>query len=134
MAEKRNGGVQCYLPVLVIVLMALAACVNGEAEQMTANAHTVGQVGSIMLVADATQPTGSKVIVATFRFHSGGVDPGEVLVAFGSANVPRTEANDFKLSLVDVGSIALTEYGIWNPRRVVVENEGLVETEEDFTT
>ena len=99
-------------------------------QEKPASAPTRGQVGNITLVESTAQVGGDKVIVATYLFRAMAVEPKEAMVAFGSSKIPRSEAKDYQVILVDHQGNVLAQYGIWNPRKLVVEKQGLVENPE----
>jgi hypothetical protein len=115
----------------IFLLTALLGCAGTTGiKEKPAEAPIVGQVGSILLVQDTNTAGGDKVLVATYLFRAGQVQPREAIVTFGSGKVPRSEAGDFRLQLMDRQGKVSAEYGIWNPRKVVVEKQGLAEVPE----
>jgi hypothetical protein len=107
-------------------LAIVAACAR-QSKENPPGAGPVGQVGGIQLVGDTGRGAGEKVLVATYRFDSTGVRPGEAIVAYGSGRLPRSEGGAYRLQLVDAQGTALAEYSIGDPRRVVVEHQGVVQ-------
>lgn len=118
-----------WRPVAVCVfLAAVAGCARNTSQP--SGAGQTGQVAGILLVRDPAQGTGDKVIVASYRFTAQGVEARETMVAFGPANLPRTDASEFRFQLIDRQGAVRAEYGITDPRKVVVEQQGLVEVPE----
>ena len=110
---------------------ACAGCATGAGPQGMKDTSTAtpprGQVANIMLVDRPDQAQAEKVILATFLFTAAAVQPKEAMVTFGPARTPRSEAGDYRLRLIDQQNRVLSEYAIWDPRKVVVERQGLVE-------
>ena len=116
------------LAALVAILVACGGCASGDgkSEGRPANAPEQGMVGSVVL-HEPPPVQGNKVILASFAFTATGVTVVDTLVAFGSGGVPRSEANHYRIALIVGSGNKAFEYGIFNPRRQVVEKEGLVE-------
>ena len=126
--------------LLVLLAVLLVSCVGQEARQMSSkdqmakcvsqNAFPktsqppIGQVGSILLVDKRTQVLpGQKVFVAAFQFQEGKIKTQQVLVAFGTGKTPQSQQCDFWFELVDVKNGVLARYGIWNPRKVIADEQ-----------
>jgi len=120
--------VRSLAALLPILLVGCAA--TGRVQEKPAEAPRTGQVGNIMLVDNTARTSGDKVIVAVFHFAPDRVYSREVIATFGPNRPARTDARDYVFQLVDRQGRVITEYGIWNPRKVVVEKQGVVETPE----
>ena len=129
MLDPHIAAARCAAVVSAAVLVLVAGCAAPPKEQPVA-APQSGPVGGILLVRDPSQGQGPKVIVASYVFRAGSVQAQPALVAFGAARPPRSDGQDFRVRLVDAAGAALSEAGFFNPRRVVVERQGLVEVPE----
>ena len=86
----------------------------------------LGQVGDILLTKSPQQVGGAKVIVASFTFTAQGVQPGPVVVSFGSPTTPSFATADYQMELVTASGEKLASYAIPDPRVTVVEHQGIV--------
>jgi hypothetical protein len=112
------------------LLVFLATGCGARPSGQPAAAPNVGQVGGIALVRDLSEASGQKVIVATYAFRATGVQALGAMVAFGSGAAPRLDDYHFRIRRVDGLGAILNEYGIWDPRKAIVEKQGLVEVPE----
>lgn len=137
--------------LLVLLAVLLVSCVGQEARQMSSKDQmakcvsqsvlkmtdkpSIVQLGNILLV-DKSSPVlpGQKVFVATFDFEKGKIEAQEVLVAFGTGKIPYSQQCDFWFELVDGEGKALARYGIWNPRKVIAEADGIAEADKQRKT
>lgn len=86
-----------------------------------------GLVGNILLVEELDQAGSDKVLVASFLFKPDRVEPRDIIVTYGAANPLNSDFHDFRFTLVDEHRRQLVTIEIWNPRKVVVEQQGIVE-------
>lgn len=123
-------------PVIVVILCAAWSCSmpacgarqqNPDEPGHAVDAGTTGQVGGIAVMEGGSPDAGSTVVVASYRFDAAGVHPREAVMAFGAANPPRSDGADYTFQLVGGQDRALAQFAIMDPRRNVVEEEGLVE-------
>jgi hypothetical protein len=112
------------------LLVFLATGCGARPSGQPAATPNTGLVGGIALVRDLSEVSGQKVIVATYVFRSAGVQPLGALVVFGSGETPSLDDYHFRIRLVDGMGTVLSEYGIWDPRKAIVEMQGLVEVPE----
>lgn len=128
-------------PAIAMLLFATASCsMPGCAAQQSegtrsdprqeVNAGTTGQVGGISVVEGGNPEAQPIVVVASYRFDRNGVHPREAIMAFGAGNEPRSDGADFRFQLMGAQDRPLSEFGVMDPRRAVVEEEGLVENPE----
>jgi hypothetical protein len=114
----------------IALALMLAGCVTDEVRERPASAEEDGLVGTIRLVVELRELPEEKTLVAAYRFAANTVEPIEARVVPGAGGMPRTESGDFRIVLLDRDGQALREYGIRNPRRLLVERHGMIETPE----
>lgn len=117
--------------VLIAILLTAIVALTGYAprkrlEEKPAAAPEVGEVGGIVLVADRNQRPGTKVIVATFVFRSDAVTPRDVVVTYGAGAAKGSPEKDYSIRLISVDGRTLSEHTISDPRKAVVEKQGVV--------
>lgn len=113
--------------------LTVIACAGRQTEPREpgpVGAGESGMVGGIQLVRDPVLTGGGKVVVASYRFAADGVQAREAIVAFGATNTPRTDTTEFTFQLLGAQDRVLAQFGTLDPRRVVVEQEGLVQQPE----
>jgi hypothetical protein len=121
-----------------LLLLLLASCVacsgpsaKGRPPGALGKVRTDGQagprVGNIALVEDIHEDGQAKVIVGAFVFGRDDVTPAAVNIDFGSAPMVPSDARELTVDLIDERGGVLAVHGFRNPRKVVVERQGLVE-------
>ena len=118
------------LAALLAGLLMVAGCAQAGRGERLATADSPGTVGNIRVGVDGGRAEARKVVLVAFRFSSEGIEAQEVRVAHGSTSRPHADRHDFRLALVDAQQRRLEEYDIWDPRRVAVEKQGLVQMTE----
>ena len=115
---------------VVTIMAALAGC--GSLGQLLERHESLesGQVGGVWLADDATTTARDKLVVASYRFTANRIDVLESRLIPGAAKVPRSDGGDFRVVLTTTEGEILAQYAIRNPRKVVVEHKGLIETAE----
>ncbi|MGK2962234.1 MAG: hypothetical protein ACSLFK_08820 [Gemmatimonadaceae bacterium] len=116
-------------PVPLVVMLLVSACGVRQPEEerpRPVGADETGMVAGIQLVRDPAFTGGGKVLVASYRFAAEGVQAREAIAAFGATNVPRTDTAEFTFQLLDAQDRVLAQFGTLDPRKVVVEQQGLV--------
>jgi hypothetical protein len=87
-------------------------------------------VGTIRLAEELGERAEDKTFVAAYRFAANMIESVDVQIAPGDGGVPRNESGDFRVALVDEEGKILGEYGIRNPRKLLIERQGMVEVPE----
>ena len=136
LAARRGRRVWYYVPVLLAALSvgcATAAtegavkCVSQNSLRAVDKPSTV-QLGNIILVDKASRaPAAKKVLVAAFqfgtdKFGNDEIKSKELIVAFGTGNIPFSQQCDFWFELVDAKNNVLARYGISDPRELIVDD------------
>jgi hypothetical protein len=119
--------------LLLAGAVVTSACAGGQRQSREpgpVGAGETGMVGGIQIVRDPALTGGGKVIVASFRFTAAGVEPREAIVAFGATNTPRTDTTEFTFQLLGAQDRVLAQFGTLDPRKVVVERQGVVQQPE----
>lgn len=111
---------------LAVALCGCATGSSGEKQEYIGEAGTSGQVGDVLLTQNLRQTAAPKVIVASFRVTATGFTPTQTLVAFGAAGSVGGGGDDYRVELVGRDGRTLVQYGIWDPRKAVVERQGIV--------
>lgn len=125
-----------FLGIALLSLgLALGGCAtgsSGEREEYVGEAGTTGQVGGILLTQNLSQTAAPKVIIASYRVTAAGFTPTQTLVAFGAPGSLGGGGDDYTVELVARDGRTLVKYGIWDPRKAVVERQGIVINPEGF--
>lgn len=102
------------------------AQVKDKKKGVPASAPMTGNVGSIFLTSSPAQATGTKVVMAELLFGADGVKSQRVVASYGAPTSGSSGARDFVFRLVSTTGKPLAEYGVWDPRKAVVEKQGIV--------
>ena len=130
---RKSSTLSILVNPLVWLSLALAGCATGPSESRESfigDATTAGQIGGILLTENLDQAQASKVIVASYVVTANSFDPKEAIVSFGSPGTLSGSGSDYTVELISTGGETLLDYGIWDPRKAVVEQQGIVENPE----
>jgi hypothetical protein len=129
------NGLRVGRPVLALVIGAAWSCsmpgcaasrTSGDDARQEVATGTTGQIGGIAVREGGTPLADSRVVVASFHFDATGVHAREAIMAFGAGNVPRSDGTDFTFELLGGQDRVLARFGVVDPRRNVVEQQGIV--------
>lgn len=119
---SRHSGIAA-LPFAIL----LAACATGHnAEGYVGESGASGQIAGILLTQNLVQANAPKVIVASYRVTAAGFAATQSLVSFGSPGSSSGGGDDYTVELAGRDGRVLFKYGIWDPRKAVVEKQGIV--------
>lgn len=107
----------------------LPGCATGpshEEKEYAGEAGTSGQIAGILLTQSLNQSGAPKVIIASYRVSATGFTATQSLVSFGSQGSLGGGGDDYAVELVGRDGQVLLKYGIWDPRKAVVEKQGIV--------
>ncbi len=111
-----------------LVVTGCATGSSGDRGAYPADAGTSGQIGGILLTENRNQQGAPKVIIASYQVTATGFIAKEAIVSFGSPGSLDGSADDYTVELVGRNGQTLLSYGVWDPRKSVVEKQGVVES------
>ena len=114
--------------VLTAGLLLAAGCANNTRNQSgVGNTDRRSLVAGIMLAEGGTTAAPPKVIVSSYALSGGSFTQKEALVSYGSGGLPEGSGDDYRVELVDANDRILQTYSVGDPRKFVVERQGIVE-------
>jgi hypothetical protein len=117
------------LSFLLLPLM-ITGCATPELTERPAAADEDGLIGTVRLVGELNEAPEDRTLVAAYRFAPNVVESIAAYVVPGAGGLPRSEFGDFRIALVGLNGEIIGEYGIRNPRRLLVERHGMIEIPE----
>ena len=121
--NRHSNSAGC-LPVMIL----LTACAtSAEQESAIGNTERKGFVAGIMLAEGATAETPPKVIVTSYAIRDAVLTPIEAVVTYGSGGLSTSSGEDYKLEMVNADGRILQSFSVIDPRKFVVEQQGVVE-------
>lgn len=119
------------LPALIL----LAACTAPAPDKSEiGNTERKGFVAGIMLAEGTNAETPPKVIVTSYAVKAAAVTQMEAVVTYGSGGLSTSSGEDYRLELVAANDRILQSYSVADPRKFVVEKQGVVENPEGVLT
>jgi len=119
------------LPAIIV----LTACATPAPDKSDiGNMERKGFVAGIMLAEGTTAETPPKVIVTSYAVKDAALTQMEAVVAYGSGGQSTSSGDDYRLELVAANDRILQSYSIVDPRKFVVEKQGVVENPEGVLT
>ena len=112
--------------MLIVRVCMLAAAVAWVAGCATEEPRSRPQVGNVQLIDSNTDARVPHALVVELIFTNEGVQPGTQLIVDGAQQPGRSEEVDFRVNVVDRAGRVLSEYGLADPRKVIVERRGWV--------
>jgi hypothetical protein len=121
----------------VVAALSLLAALNGcattaenERESFVGNSEPRGNFGGVMVAQAEPRQANAKVIVVSFGVSNSGWEVRDSVVAYGSGGVLAGGGDDYTVELVGSGDETLSSVAVWDPRKAVVEQEGIVVNEQ----
>jgi hypothetical protein len=104
---------------LAAAVLVMAGCAE--------TAPSRGQVGNVKLVTATEEPGVGRALVTAFLFTPDGIKVGDSAVVYGAGNEVQTDFDEYQIDLVDRRGRVLGQYGIQDPRNVILEKQGWLE-------
>jgi hypothetical protein len=109
-------------------MLLLTACASaGSPKSEVGNTERKGFVGGIMLAEGAAAAAPPKVIVTSYALSGAAFTQQEALVTYGSGGLLANSGEDYRVELVNASERILQSYSVTDPRKFVVERQGIVE-------
>lgn len=127
-ALKWNAVVAALL--LLAALNGCATTAKSEREGFVGNSEPRGNFGGVMVAQAEPRQANAKVIVVSFGVSDSGWEVKDSVVAYGSGGVLAGGGDDYTVELVGSGNETLSAVAVWDPRKAVVEQQGIVVNEQ----
>lgn len=127
-ALKWNSGLAAL--VLLAALNGCATTAENEQEGFVGNTEPRGNFGGVMVAQAEPRQANAKVIVVSFAVSDTGWEVNDSVVAYGSGGVLAGSGDDYTVELIGPGDETLTSVAVWDPRKAVVEQQGIVVNEQ----